>query len=526
MAIAHRVVQLEPKNSPVVSLPSPTTPGNERTTDWGSLVADLSRREEPTFHVHDRTHVEFAIDYRLTAGSSREQYEWQAFFFAPESLRLDSRTYDKNDIYSDLQSYVRFEVPEVEFGALGDDAMDDVKRALADGSAEHAMNELRLYACRVRAAGVNVRRQIFDALSKNTPEHAFDLALGLARNARRVSAELRQTLQGVGERGDPLATAACWVQEDVSRLLEALLAHVGQRLERAQAPRRVVQEVEDAALAEARHRSSQGLGGIGRLGMKRRDIETIEFRRHMLKRFTASVLWLSPEVRPASRWVRELLFAVAASVAMGFAIGAGILNGFQAEPRRWMDWMLIAVVAYAAKDRIKASLQHVFSSVLDRHFPDRRWRIRDRERGVTLGTMKEQSGFIGWDTVPEAVLASRRITREHPLEEQARPETVLFHQKQVTLFADRVVKADPRLSALTEIFRLNLGPWLAHTDDPKRDIVFADPVAGRVGSAQAPRVYNIAVVYRLRRVGDDDAPWHRLRVVVTRKGIRRIENIT
>ena len=111
MAIAHRVVQLEPKNSPVVSLPSPTTPGNERTTDWGSLVADLSRREEPTFHVHDRTHVEFAIDYRLTAGSSREQYEWQAFFFAPESLRLDSRTYDKNDIYSDLQSYVRFEVP-------------------------------------------------------------------------------------------------------------------------------------------------------------------------------------------------------------------------------------------------------------------------------------------------------------------------------------------------------------------------------------------------------------------------------
>ena len=93
------------------------------------------------------------------------------------------------------------------------------------------------------------------------------------------------------------------------------------------------------------------------------------------------------------------------------------------------------------------------------------------------------------------------------------------------LQADRAVTR-PRLSALTEIFRLNLGPWLAHTDDPKRDIVFADPVAGRVGSAQAPRVYNIAVVYRLRRVGDDDAPWHRLRVVVTRKGIRRIENIT
>ncbi len=525
MAIAHRVVQLEPRNPPVVPVTSPPAARNERTTDWGSLVADLSRRDAPTFHVHDRTHVEFAIDYRLSPGQSREQYEWQAFFFAPESLRLDSRTYDKNDIYSDLQSYVRFEVPEVEFSALPDEPLAEVRAVLESGTPERAMNELRLFACRVRASGVHLRRLIFEALASDTPERAYDLARDLAEGAKRVTSELRQTLDGIEERGDPLATAAAWVQEDVSRLLEALLAHVAQRLRQADAPHTVVEDVEDVALAEARYRLSQGMVGIGRLDMKRRDIEAIEFRRHMLKRFTASVLWLSPEVRPASRWVRELLFALAASLAMGFAIAAGILNGFQAEPRRWMDWMLIAVVAYAAKDRIKASLQHVFSSVLDRHFPDRRWRIRDRERGVTLGKMKEQSGFVGWDALPEPVLAARRLTREHPLEEQARPETVLFHQKQVTLFADRVLEADPRLSALTEIFRLNIGPWLAHTDDPKRDIVFADPVAGRVGSAQAPRVYNIAVVYRLRRVGDDDAPWHRLRVVVTRKGIRRIENI-
>jgi hypothetical protein len=117
------------------------------------------------------------------------------------------------------------------------------------------------------------------------------------------------------------------------------------------------------------------------------------------------------------------------------------------------------------------------------------------------------------------------MTRLHPLEEQARPETVLFHKKQVTIRGDRVAKADSRFSALTEIFRLDLGRWLAHTDDPKRDIVFADPIAGAIGAAEAPRVYNIAVVYRVRRAEQEDAPWHRLRVVVTRKGIRRIEHI-
>ena len=183
------------------------------------------------------------------------------------------------------------------------------------------------------------------------------------------------------------------------------------------------------------------------------------------------------------------------------------------------------MVAVSVKERFKALLQSKISSVVDRHFPDRRWRIRDRERSVVLGEMKEQSGFLAMDDLPAAVLAARRLTREHQLEEQARPETVLFHKKEVDVQAQRVAVADPRFSALTEIFRLDVGRWLAHTDDPKRDIVFADPVARKVAAAKAPRVYNLAVVFRLRREADDSAPWHRLRVVVSRKGIRRIERI-
>jgi hypothetical protein len=117
------------------------------------------------------------------------------------------------------------------------------------------------------------------------------------------------------------------------------------------------------------------------------------------------------------------------------------------------------------------------------------------------------------------------MTRVHALEEQARPETVLFHRKEVELKADRIAKADARFTALTEIFRLDLRRWLAHTDDPKREIVFADPVEGTIGAAIAPRVYNIGVIYRLRRDDELDTPWHRVRIVVTRKGIRRIDRV-
>ncbi len=521
MTSAHRSGE-SPTSEPRPSLRAP-----DRPSDWGSLVADLSRgRDEPTVHVHDKTHLELAIDYRLRPGRAVESFVWEAYFFAPESLRLDSRTYDKTDIYTDLQTYVRFEVPDVEFADLAGEPIDKLRTAL-EGSDEAAVREMRLFACQVRAAGVELRARIIDALGKSERERhrAEQAAARMVSDCQRIGQKLRDALAQAAGRGDLLETAAKWVDEDVSRLIETLLATVSRHLDTAGAPRSLIDLVAQAAIAEAHYRDDIGIGRTGRLAMTEREIEALEFRRHLLKRFTSSVLWLSPEVRPAATWVREISYAAAASIAMAFAIGAAIWNGFAVGSQGVITWVLVGVVAYAVKDRIKALLQSKLSSVVDRHFPDRRWRIRDRERAVVLGEMNEQSGFVPMADLPAPVLAARRLTRGHELEEQARPETVLFHKKEVQVQAQRVALADPRFSALTEIFRLDVSRWLAHTDDPKRDIVFADPVANQIGAAKAPRVYNLAVVFRLRRADDPNSSWHRLRVVVSRKGIRRIERI-
>ena len=91
------------------------------------------------------------------------------------------------------------------------------------------------------------------------------------------------------------------------------------------------------------------------------------------------------------------------------------------------------------------------------------------------------------------------------------------------------VEANPVATAAAEVEWLSelalVRRWLAHTDDPNRKIVFADPADAHVYSAVARRVYNVNVVYRLRSAGDTDAPWHRIRVVTSRKGIERIDAI-
>jgi hypothetical protein len=501
--------------------------GADRPSDWGSLVADLSTgHTRPAWSIHDRTHLEFAVDYRLDREKRTIVYEWEAFFFVPESLRLDQKTYDKQDIYSDLQSYVRFAVPEIAFGELGGEPLDELKKEIAKGDARETMNELRLYACLVRAAGVQAERAIAQALeSPARRSTALAATARMVTDARRVTTALRETLSTVPMNDDSLATAASWIDEDVSRLVETLLGSLAVRLKEAEAPPNLIQTVVDAAVEEARYRADRGLDGVGRVHADKREVEHLEFRRHVLKRFTSSVLWLRPEVREGARIVLEVMYALAAGVAMAFAVAATLLQGNPMDSERIWMWAAIAVLAYIGKDRMKASLQQIFHSVVARHFPDRRWRIRDRERDVVLGKVDEQSGFVPFREVPEPVLAKRRTTRKHPLEEEARPERVLWHKKTVKLSNERCAAADPRFDALTEIFRLDLRRWLAHTDDPKRKIVFADPDEKRVCSAVAPRVYNIGVVYRLRAKDDDRAAWHRIRVVVTRKGIRRIDRI-
>lgn len=512
---------------------SPPEVGDEeaepRMSDIGSFLTSLARPpESPAFRVHDRTHLEFAIDYKTPTDRKDETYEWEVYFFAPESLRLDSRTYSKDDVYEDLQTYVRFAVPECSFQSLLEAPLASLRAALSSDrpdKTERAIRELRLFACQVRAAGEETRRRIVAGFESGQDRARWNLAAErFVRDARALGAGVREVVAAARLEGEPLSAAVSWIDEDVSRLIEALIGGLALSLREHDASDALIADAEELAVDEARYRDRAGLEGVGRLDMSRRRVEQIEFRRHVLKRFTSSVLWLSPEVRPAAEWVSHVLNALAAAVAMSFAVLAALWNGNDATGSGFMRWALVAVVAYAMKDRIKALLQARFAQVVQRNFPDRSWKIHDRERRLELGEMEEQSGFVAPSMVPADVMAVRRQTQIHPFEAQARPETVLFHRKTVVLHRDTIAAADPRFEALTEILRLDVRRWLVHTDDPKRRFVFADPDAGVIGTATAPRVYNLAVIYRLRRVGEP-GPWHRVRVVVSRKGIRRLDKI-
>lgn len=521
------------------------TSRNLPSTEWGSLLGDLTRARPTTetadveWRIHDKTHLEFAIDYPF--GDKPTSYGWEAYFFVPDSFRLAQTTYDKRQIYDDLLSYVRLAVPELPFEDLAkrcelkepDSWCERLRATLktASGSengsvtARAAIRRARVFACVVRASGLEAQRATLELVDQaSTPEEATSLAARYAVSTTRISAAYRDLLQDSAKLDLPeeVIVALRWVDEDLSLFFEALASTASIHLHEKGGPTAAdaATLLATYAVDEARYRRNQDYPSVGAEDASPRLVEHIEFRRHMLKRFTSSVLWLNHEVRDARMWTVHALYAIAAAVAMAFAVWVTLRATEMQEYLTLYFFLLVA--SYAVKDRLKAILQAKFTTWAERRFPDRAWNIRDAERDDGLGIVTERAGFRDFRKLPAGVLAARTLTREHALEEFARPETVLWHEKQVTL-EPREEGALPS-PMMTEIFRLNIGSWLAHTDDPTRTITFADPDEAVVCSVNARRVYNLNVVYRLKH-GTGSAPWRRIRVVVSRKGIERIDPI-
>ena len=494
--------------------------------EWSSLLGDLTdagaRRAK--WRVHDRTHLELAVEYPLTEGEPKPTYVWEAFFFIPRSLRVNAESYSKDDIHRDLQSYIRFAVPPLSLEELAEIPAERLGPALASGS-DAAVRELRLFACHVRASAISARRTI-RKMAESEDRTGVEMAVrALLVRLERVLEAFRAELPAAAKCSRATRITARWVDEDVSRVVETVLATLSMRL-RSAGFEAAAKLLAGGAVAEAGYRKQHGLGGVGHGGADKRDVESLEFRRHLLKRFTSSVLWLRRDISEGGRWTLNVLYAIAACVAMAFALVAAFYHGpdFRALGDLW-TWAVVVMLAYAGKDRIKATLQGIFSKWVSRRFPDRRWRLTDRGEGQHIGTVAERSAFMDHTMLPPAVRVIRNSTREHDLEEHARPERVLWHQKVCTLRSGVARTVDPRFSSVTEIFRLDLRKWLVHTDDPKQRIYFADPESQHVYSAMAPRVYNLGIVYRVRPKDQPDAPWRRVRVVVGRKGIKRIEQV-
>ena len=483
---------------------------------WRASLPNLTELS-PGWRRHDRTHLEINLEYPATG----EGRTWEAWIFLPQSFRLNADTYSKQRIGADIQSHVRLSAPELDLHDVPREA-DTVAATIGESDTADAIDELKLFACRVREA---IARETLRVRMLDTNDEMEAEAEILAEVAESAMGSVRRTLIPAADLVDPsVAETARWADEHLSNVLEVAMVKLVRDLSRRKSTAPARERLKQVAVTEARHRAEWRAGPSVSVDSSTFELEQVERHRHALKRLTSSVLWLESEAGDARRSAEHALHSIAAGIAMAFAVTAALLYGAPNDATDLWVWGGLAVLAYMGKDRIKATLQDWFNGFIDRRYPNRKWIVRDGASGAQVAAAEEKYRFVEPDELPPDVGRFRSDLQSDSLGETLELDSILHHRKALTVDGDLVRSIDPRFDSLTEILRVDVARWLTHTDDPSRTVTLADPESGELVKSSLPRAYDVTILHRLAPTGVDTT-WSAARVVLSRKGIRRVDQL-
>ncbi len=478
----------------------------------------------PRLRIHDPFQLELKRDLPLESQARTQRttpHTLEAWFWVPGQLGLDEPVFHREAFYRDLTAYVRFHTPR----ATDTDALlarlAPVGEALARIAAgrPHGMDatvvhrELRLFAAVFRAGQRDGVRRCLAHLHED-PLRAEHLDAGTF-----VLARFRAFRTAASSPSLPAhdAEALLAVEDFLSlQAIEgwyALLAaiHLVEGLRDGAAAARL----RAAIASETDQRALSGLQG--RLDPD--DAVTNErfvTRMNTLKKFVLAVLHVRLVHSRRTQHVQDLLFGVAAALAMTVAVALQVWTAWTVGMPTGPGPALVvfvgtAVGGYILKDRMKEWLKGWFAARIPQWLHDRRTELVS-EAGH-LGSVEETVHLVRPDDVAPDVRAMR-VNGEGSITAGERAHEDVVHYRRTTSFLHE--GAPPEMQAVDEILRFHVERWLRRMDEPTRNLSQLQP-DGSVKRIRAAKNYTVQVILRL------DGTLERYAVVLNKKGLVRVE---
>jgi len=493
---------------------------------------------------HDRYQIEIKLDYELLDDNTTN-YRVYTYFFLPRSLGISAESYRKSDFYRDVQNYIRLKTPDLDLRAFAeqeDSPLTAVNQIISTGGWQHdpalkthLINHLKLLSAMLKTSmrehfllihkriaeapdGAKVHRIIY-----NLVETFLDGTKSLTSNYRALFAEFN--LPGVDA---DIFTAYSLTDEYISLLIEDAAIDMYKIVDahlKNGTQERFQERLQTLVTKESKHRRAMGYGSVLKEGD---DNETYVFRASVLKKYAASVLYLSTAVKREGRGTEQILYAMAAGLSMVFATllafyFQSVYGNFTA------PFFAALVVGYMFKDRIKELARDVFKAKLKDRIYDRRTDIRSLDGKHKLGVLREKMTFVEESEIPRPVLQARNSDLFVDLANAGQGETIIRYAKDVVLYADAFAKVSvdlPSMTGLNDIMRYDVRRFLKKMAEPvqKRPSLANDNLT----TITAHKVYHLNLVsrYRVLKPKAEKLKSHtRVRVVLDLKGIKRLEQV-
>ena len=497
---------------------------------------------EQAVKLHDKYQYEIKLDYELLQ-DKKTHYRISTYIFIPVSLGISELTYTKADFYRDVQNYIRLKTPILilrDFTSHSASPLVTIQEIVSiEGWANDPQCQERLVSSFkfLRAMLKSSIREHLNLIEKRISQAAPHSKINLMIHnlieeflveSQKITDEYRAffsvfNLPNVDEK---IFTGYKFADESISLLIEETAIELFpivetylKKSDKIDFKQKLTRLVE----AEIDHRKSHGYRSI----LKPEDEnEEFTFRASVLKKYASSVLYLSTAIRREGTSLEQILFALAAGLAMVFATVVAFY--FQQKYGNFTFSFFIAlVVGYMFKDRIKEMGRSYLSGYLQNIMYDRRITIKSLDGKHKLGILREKVSFINEKDIPRKVLAVRNRDQLTELDNYGQNEQVICYSKDITLFTDtfKAVYADfPEITGINDIMRYDIRAYLKRMAEPVQERSYLEN--GEVKSALCHKVYYLNFVSKYTAISSQkEKIYKRSRLVLNQEGIKRVEHI-
>lgn len=475
---------------------------------------------------HDNFSVEFKFGFNYVDDGKKDRFAVNAWMFMPGSLDITPENYGKQQFYRDIKSNVRIITPSY---LLRDIAKDDslpmrsLKMALEKVAASPAQAQmdayeyhLKMFAAILKSAIRNQATHIRNTVSLADAAYLVDdyvSSIDLILSKYRAMFAIID----VPSVSDQVRNYFRLCDEFITHVVEVQTIRIVRRMD---ATARTSQELSirdrfaQMVMAQREYKMNKGYDVLnGEVNHDRRLIH----HRGMLKKFIESDLYIQLSKKKDGVAVEQLMYSVAAGIAMIFATGISWYSQMKYGNITW-PLFVVLVISYMLKDRIKELARYYFAHKLGNKYFDKKADISIGNRKV--GALKEGFDFVSYSRTPQEVKGLRENASSIVDESRIFEEKILLYRQSLTMDDEAIKKSsDYPLQGINEIMRLHLTRFTHKMDNATIPIDTFD-AEGNVVTINVQKSYYINIVFQLQH--DNEVEYHHFRITMTRAGVLHI----
>lgn len=494
---------------------------------------------EEGIQLRDNLQFELKSEFFINPRLKENVYKQEFFLFVADTLQINKNTYSKQQFYLDQTNLIRYKTPRISLQNLikEDNIQSPLARLIAlknfplgQEAVKMVLDELRLFGNMFRASLHEQIQRLANQLEINASDIRIEeIKQGIFALCNEVKSlyTVFQNIQNDLIKHDietKLKHYLEYTDEFINQIVDydfTILLHQVRNNKLTTNWKEI-----DHTLCEIISQAQNHLKVYFSQSPQGNPFfkEKVLYRHGLLNKFMLEALRLQ-----TNRFSREekhghLLGAISAGVAMFiYMILFWKSTNFGINS---LSVILLVVLLYILKDRLKEEIKNLYYKQAYRWFPDYTTEIKS-PKGYTVGRLTENFSFINVSQLPTDFLEMRNRDFHEELPDVDRPETIMQYKREVTLY-QRHQSVEDRRRELTMVFRFNLHRFLQKANNPLQPYLTLNRKTHVIEKRLMPKVYHINIIikntYLLFNL-KQKVELKKFRIVIDKRGIKRIEQI-